>query len=241
MTLSGHHRTPISGTFPSTVATGDAITGSGIPSGHDGPPVSGGPAHAVQAPRRAAPSTVRITTTSTLAVGPGHADRRADPHHGRQHAPRAPRPPSPAIANSRACASGGCSSNMDTNAASDPNPVTTRGDNATAARRAGEQLGPDRPVRPRVTSHPGLRRPGDRGRRRPCTSSPTACTTPTLTRRPSTINGTSYSGHKVTRTGVDPRRATAVEQLLPDGTDPVQHLQHEHRSGLDGWIPELDL
>ena len=41
--------------------------------------------------------------------------------------------------------------------------------------------------------------------------------------------------------GVFADHGHGTSEHVPDGTDPVQHLQLQHRASLDRWIPELDL
>ena len=102
------------------------------PVGHDDPSRLGRDAHAVPGRSSTATDTVRITTTQLkLAVGSGACRSAYRSAHGRQHEPRAPRPPAPATP-TRGASSGGCSSNMNTNAAHRPQPGHRHGDNATA-------------------------------------------------------------------------------------------------------------
>ena len=119
----------ITGSFPSTVANGDAITGPGIPSGTTITNVSGGTITLSQAPTSGT-VTVRITTSGTLAVGQGMPIGVPVRLMGVNTA-SGTEATFASYAES-GVSSGGCASNMNTNDASDPNPVTKTGDNATA-------------------------------------------------------------------------------------------------------------
>ncbi len=127
---NGSTSATVSGTFPSTVASGQAITGSGIPSGTTVSSVSGGTLTLSQAATGTATENVRITTTTKLAVGSGAPIGVPIRLMGVNTA-SGTEATFTSYANSGA-SSGGCSSNMNTNAATDPNPVTDTGTNATA-------------------------------------------------------------------------------------------------------------
>ncbi len=118
----------VTGSFPSTVASGDAITGPDIPAGTTITSVTGGTANLSQAPANAT-DTVRITTTGKLAVGSG-APIGVPIRLMGVNTSSGTEATYTSYANSGA-STGGCSSNMDTNAATDPNPVTDTGTNAT--------------------------------------------------------------------------------------------------------------
>jgi hypothetical protein len=130
VTLSNSASTAtVTGSFPSTVAAGDAITGPDIPSGTTITSVSGGTANLSQAPSNAT-DTVRITTTGKLAVGSG-APIGVPIRLMGVNTSSGTESTFTSYANSGA-STGGCSANMNTNAATDPNPVTDTGSNATA-------------------------------------------------------------------------------------------------------------
>jgi len=120
----------ITGTFPSTVAIGDAITGPDIPASTTITGVSGGTINLSNPPTNAT-DTVRITTASALAVGAGAPIGipvrilGVNTNSGTEATWAS-------YANSGVGSTGNCSANMDKNAALDPNPVTAVGDNATA-------------------------------------------------------------------------------------------------------------
>lgn len=126
---SGSTSATITGTFPSTVASGDAISGSGIPSGTTVSSVSGGSLTLSNAATATSTVNVRITTSGSLAVGQGMPIgvpmriMGVNTNSGTEA--------TWASYAESGVSGGGCSSNMDTNAASDPNPVTATGDNAT--------------------------------------------------------------------------------------------------------------
>lgn len=128
---SGSPTATITGTFPSTVASGDAITGTDIPGGTTVSSVSGGTLTLSQNASGTATVTVRITTSSSLAVGQGASIGipvrilGVNPNSGTEATWAS-------YANSGVGSTGNCSANMNTDAALDPNPVTKTGDNATA-------------------------------------------------------------------------------------------------------------
>lgn len=130
VTLSnGASNGTITGSFPSTVASGQAITGSGIPAGTTITSVSGGTIGLSQAPTSGT-VTVRITTSSSLASGNGVPIGVPIRVVGVNTA-SGTESTFASFAES-GVASGGCTANMDQNAALDPNPVTATGTNATA-------------------------------------------------------------------------------------------------------------
>ena len=126
---SGSTTATITGTFPSTVASPDAVTGTDIPSGTTVSSVSGGTLTLSNPASATATVTVRITTASALAVGQGMPIGVPVRLMGVNTA-SGTEATFASYAES-GVASGGCSSNMNTNDASDPNPVTATGDNAT--------------------------------------------------------------------------------------------------------------
>ena len=117
-----------SGNFPSTVASGQAITGPNIPGGTTVSSVSGGTLTLSQNASGTATNTVRITTSSTLAVGSGSPIGIPVRIVGVNSASGTEATWASYAEGS--VASGGCAANMNTNAASDPNSVTATGDNA---------------------------------------------------------------------------------------------------------------
>ena len=161
VTLSnGRPRPRISGSFPSTVANGDAITGTGIPSGTTVTSVSGGTLALSQAPTGGT-VTVRITTASALAVGQGVPIGVPIRVMGVNTA-SGTESTFASYANS-GVTSVGAASNMDNNAASDPNPATDTGTNTTphiALENNSDQIDQFANGGLPVT---GLRRPGHRG------------------------------------------------------------------------------
>jgi hypothetical protein len=119
----------ISGSFPATVAAGDAVTGAGVPSGTTVASVSGGTLTLSQNASASGTVNLRVTTTTTLAVGQGAPIgvpirvMGINTNSGVEST-------FASFANS-GVSSGGCASNMNTNAASDPNTTTATGTNAT--------------------------------------------------------------------------------------------------------------
>jgi hypothetical protein len=129
-TTSGSTTATVSGTFPSTVASGQAITGPDIASGTTVSSVSGGTLTLSQGASASGTSNVRITTTTKLAVGSGAPIGVPIRLMGVNTA-SGTEATFTSYANSGA-STGGCSANMNTNAALDPNPATATGTNATA-------------------------------------------------------------------------------------------------------------
>ena len=128
---SGLTTATITGTFPSTVATGDAVTDQttpgNIPAGTTVATVSGNTLTLSNPASATATDTLRITTATALAVGQGMAIGVPVRIMGLNTA-SGTEATFASYAES-GVASGGCASNMNTNAASDPNPVTKTGDN----------------------------------------------------------------------------------------------------------------
>jgi hypothetical protein len=127
---SGSTTATITGTFPSTVASPDAITGTDIPASTTVASVSGGTLTLSNPATATATDTVRITTASALAVGQGMPIGVPVRLMGVNTA-SGTESTFASFAES-GVVSGGCASNMNTNAALDPNPVTATGTNATA-------------------------------------------------------------------------------------------------------------
>ena len=120
----------VDGVFPSTVASGDAVTGTGIPSGTKVNSVSGNSLTL----SNSGPTTtenLRITTSGTLATGQGLPIGVPIRIMGINTAAGIESTFSLFANSGGGTTSGGCASNMNTNAASDPNPVTKTGTNAT--------------------------------------------------------------------------------------------------------------
>ena len=126
---SGSTTATITGTFPSTVASPDAITGTDIPSSTTVASVSGGTLTLSNPATATATVTVRITTSGALAVGQGVPIGVPVRIMGINTA-SGTEATFASYAES-GVSGGGCASNMNTNAASDPNPVTATGTNAT--------------------------------------------------------------------------------------------------------------
>jgi hypothetical protein len=126
---SGSTTATITGTFPSTVASPDAITGTDIPSSTTVASVSGGTLTLSNPATATATVTVRITTASALAVGQGVPIGVPVRIMGINTA-SGTEATFASYAES-GVSGGGCASNMNTNDASDPNPVTDTGTNAT--------------------------------------------------------------------------------------------------------------
>jgi hypothetical protein len=128
-TTNGSKTISVAGSFPSSVGVGDAITGTGIPSGTTLSTESGGTATLSNAATATGTINARITTASTLSVGNG-APIGVPVRLIGVNTASGTEATFASYAES-GVASGGCTSNMNTNDASDPNPVTATGANAT--------------------------------------------------------------------------------------------------------------
>jgi hypothetical protein len=128
-TTSGSNAISATSTFPTTVAAGDAISGTGIPSGTTISTVSGSSATLSNSATASGTGNVRITTASTLAEGSG-APIGVPLRLMGVNTASGTEATFASFAES-GVASGGCSANMNTNDASDPNPVTKTGSNAS--------------------------------------------------------------------------------------------------------------
>jgi hypothetical protein len=128
-TTSGSTSISITGTFPSTVASGDAVTGTGIPASTTLASVSGGTATLSNAATASGTPNLTITTASALAVGQGVPIGITLRVMGVNTASGTEA--TYASYAESGVASGGCSSNMDTDAGTDPNPVTDTGTNTS--------------------------------------------------------------------------------------------------------------
>ncbi len=131
-TTSGSPNISVSGTFPSTVASGDAISGAGIPSGTTISSVNNAAGTAILSANATSTGTpnLTITTASALAVGKGAPIGVPIRLMGVNTASGTESTFTSYAASGQT--TGGCASNMNTNAATDPNPATDSGTNATA-------------------------------------------------------------------------------------------------------------
>jgi hypothetical protein len=131
VTLSnGSTSATYSGSLPSTVVSGDAISGTGIPSGTTVTGASGSTLTLSNAATSGGTINARVTTTSNLAVGQG-APIGVPVRIMGVNTASGTEATFASYAES-GVASGGCASNMNTDAATDPNPATDTGTNATA-------------------------------------------------------------------------------------------------------------
>ena len=116
----------------SSVASGQTITGPDIPSGTTISSIGGGGTLTLSAGRHGHQGQREPQGQHRHHVGRGQrcADRRPDPTLGREHG--VGHGGDLSLYAESGVASGGCSSNMNTNSPSDPNPVTDVGDNTSA-------------------------------------------------------------------------------------------------------------
>jgi hypothetical protein len=121
----------VDGVFASTVAAGDAVSGPGIPSGTTISTVSGNNATLSNSATANGPANLRITTSGTLAVGQGMPIGVPIRIVGVNTASGTESTFALYANSGGGTTSGGCESNMNPNAASDPNPVTKTGDNTS--------------------------------------------------------------------------------------------------------------
>jgi hypothetical protein len=121
-TTSGSPTITVTGSFPSTVAAGDAVSGPGIPAGTTVSSVSGGTATLSGNATSTGTPRLVFTTASTLAVGQGSPIGVPIRIVGVNTA-SGTEATFASYAES-GVASGGCASSMNTNAANDPNPAT---------------------------------------------------------------------------------------------------------------------
>ena len=129
---------------------------------------------------------------------------------------------------------------MNTNDASDPNPVTDTGTNATphvALENNSDQL--DQFANGDFPSPDFVDQAIEVATTLYIESNGVYNTNPYAAA--STINGISYSAVKVRENGFSPTTGNLLQNTLPDRTDPVQHLQLGHGAGLDRWLPQLGL
>jgi hypothetical protein len=212
VTLSnGAQTATISGSFPSTVANGDAITGTGIPSGTTVTSVSGGTLGLSQAPTSGT-VTVHITTASALAVGQGLPIGVPIRVMGVNTA-SGTESTFASYANS-GVTSGGCSVNMDNNAASDPNPATDTGTNATphvALENNSDQI--DQFANGDFPSPDFVDQAIEVATTLYIESNGVYNTNPYAAA--ATINGTSFAGQKVSENGVSPTIVTQQANTYP--------------------------
>ena len=114
----------------SDLASGDAVTGTGIPSGTTVSSATGTTATLSNSATASGTVDLKVTIPSALTVGSGYPIGIAIRIVGVNTASGTE---STFASYAESGVSGGnCASNMDTNAALDPNPVTATGDNATA-------------------------------------------------------------------------------------------------------------
>ncbi len=114
----------------SDLASGDAVTGTGIPTGTSISSVSGSSATLSNSATASGTVDLKVTIPSALAVGSGYPIGIPIRIVGINTA-SGTEATFASYAES-GVSGGGCSSNMDTDAALDPNPVTATGDNNTA-------------------------------------------------------------------------------------------------------------
>jgi len=202
----------ISGNFPSTVASGDAVSGNGIPSGTTISSVTGNTATLSNSATSTATNNLRVTTTSALAVGQGAPIGTLIRVMGINTASGV-ESTFASFAES-GVSGGGCSSNMNTNDASDPNPVTATGTNATphiALQNNSDQVDEfaigdfpspdyvDQAIEAATTLY--------------VESNGVVNTNPYA--GAVTIDGTSFSGSKVEENGSSPTTATILQNTYP--------------------------
>jgi hypothetical protein len=214
-TTSGSTNVTITGTFPTTVVSGDAVTGTGIPSGTT---VTGSPAGTSSltlSNAATASGTVNLTIntgSSKLTVGKG-APIGVPIRIVGVNTASGTEATFASYAES-GVTSGGCSISMDGNAASDPNSATATGDNSTphiALENNSDQLNQfavgdfpspdfvDQAIEVATSLY--------------IESNGVFNTNPFAAA--STINGTSFSGNKVSENGASPTSGALLQNTYP--------------------------
>ena len=127
--LPGETVTLTGGSFPSTVAATDAITGPDIPSGTTVSSVSGTTLQLSQNASATANDVARITTSGTLAIGQG-VPINVPIRLMAVNSSSGTEATFASYAES-GVSGGGCGGSMNTNSPTDPNPSTDTGDNAS--------------------------------------------------------------------------------------------------------------
>jgi hypothetical protein len=123
-TTSGSPNVLVSGSFPASAASGQAVAGPGIPGGTTISSVTGGSAVlSASATANSTTTTLDITTTTTLTAGNGVPVGIPVRLMG-VNAASGTEATFTLYANSGVSGTTGCSSNMNTNAANDPNAAT---------------------------------------------------------------------------------------------------------------------
>jgi hypothetical protein len=209
---SGSPTVTITGTFPSTVASGQAISGSGIPSGTTISSVSGSSATLSNSATGDGKVNLTVTTTSKLAVGQG-APIGVPIRLVGVNTASGTEATFASFAES-GVTSGGCATSMNTNDASDPNPVTATGDNSTphvALENNSDQL--DEYA---IGDFPS---PDFADQAIEVATSLYIESNGVINTNPyagaATIDGTSYSASKVEENGVSPTSGTELQNTYP--------------------------
>ncbi len=135
---------------------------------------------------------------------------------------------------------GGCSSNMNTNAASDPNSATDTGDNATphiALENNSDQL--DQFARGDFPNPDYVDQAIEVATSLYIESNGVYNTNPYAAA--STIDGTSYTSVKLSENGTGAGTASELNNSYPTARTLFNIYTGQHRAGIDRWILELDL
>jgi hypothetical protein len=206
----------VDGDFASTIAAGDAVSGTGVPAGTTVTSVSETTAELSNDATVTGNPNLRITTASSLGVGQGMPIGvpiriMGIPTSSDSASTFA------LFANSGAGAAGGCASGMDRDAGSDPNPATATAGNAgphIASENDSEQIsqyadgdfpGPDfvdEAIEEATTLY--------------VESNGVFNTNPYAAAV--TVDGTSYSANKLTENGVEPTAANLLQNEYPTAT-----------------------
>ncbi len=232
-----HHHAEL-GSFPSTVGSGDAVSGTGIPSGTTVSSVSGS----------SATLSANATATGTATLDDHHGEqpgrrsgpggRCADPPRRRQHG-LWDRVHLRQLRGQRCWVVGGCTANMNPNAANDPNSATAPSPNSAhiALENNSDQL--DQFAAQDFPSPDYVDQAIEVATSLYIESNGVFNTNPyaaAADHQRHVVLGEQGAGERLRH--VD---GVALEQLLPDGSDPVQHLPDRHGAGVDRWILELAL
>jgi hypothetical protein len=204
----------IDGEFASTIASGDAVSGKGIPSGTTISSVSGSTVELTNAATSGGSENLRITTSATLIVGQGMPIGVPIRIMGITTSSDVESTFASYANSGGGTISGGCASNMNPNAASDPNPNTATGANAAphlASENDSNQI--DQFAVGDFPSPDHVDQAIEAATTLYVESNGVVNTNPYA--GGVTIDGTSYSGSKVEENGFSPTTASLLQNSYP--------------------------
>jgi hypothetical protein len=233
----------VDGNFAPTIASGDAVSGKGIPSGTTISSVSGSTVELTNTATSGASENLRITTSATLIVGQGMPIGAPTRIMGITTSSDVESTFASYANSGGGTTSGGCASSMNANAATDPNPNTATGANAGAHMASendsnqvdqyaiGDFPSPDyvdQAIEAATTLY--IESNGV------INTSPYAGAV--------TIDGTSYSGTKVEENGASPTTANLLQNTYPTArtlfNDFLTNSVRASAGGFLNWICDGD-